>query len=516
MVSAVGVPLGWLTRHQDLRLTVLAGRDGLDRDVVWAHSIELIDPAPWLNGGELVLTTGLRLVAAPDACEDYVARLAKAQVAALGFGVGLSHERVPEPLVEAAEGAGLPLLEVPLPTPFLAVTKAVMERLAQQQYEGLVQASRIQPRMTRAALHGGAQAVVRELAVSTRTAVALLDHEGRVRAAHPPGAGAAETARFAGLGGPERATASASCDQDGVTAVQQVRVGPRVHGRLVLVAERTLTPVDHLLLGHAASLVALEAEKPLRLRDEQNHVNGLFLRLLLDGTVPAAVAREHLAEAGFPVRDGIRVLSLRGGSPRQALEAVGTQYAERGLPVFGRVYEGCAAVLLPAGHAATAHTVVAGARAGLRGHLSAGLSAAHDLAEGPAALTEAMNAASVAQTRGGCDVVLFESLAGGLLAALPETRRVLATLAETQLTPLAAHDTAHGTDLLVSLRAFLEHNGGWEAASAALGVHRHTLRSRMERVRSVLGADLDSAHVRAELLLALSAWQKPDDRGHRG
>jgi hypothetical protein len=29
----------------------------------------------------------------------------------------------------------------------------------------------------------------------------------------------------------------------------------------------------------------------------------------------------------------------------------------------------------------------------------------------------------------------------------------------------------------------------------------------MERAQSVLGVGLDSAHVRAELLLALSAWQ---------
>lgn len=510
----MGVALAWLVRRQDLRLKVLAGRSSLDREVVWAHSIELTDPAPWLNGGELVLTTGLRLVPDSGACEDYVGRLAKAGVAAVGFGVGLTHETVPEALVDAADGVGLPLLEVPLPTPFLAVTKAVMERLAEQQYEGVVQASRIQPRMTRAALRGGAQAVVRELAVSTGTSVVLLDPESKVRAAHPPGAGAPEAALVADLGPPERAAAAVSSGQDGGLAVQQVRVGPRVHGRLGLVADRALTPVDHLLLGHAASLVALEAEKPVRLRDEQNRVNGLFLRMLLDGSIAASAADGHLTEAGFPVRDGIRVLALRGGSPRQALQAVGKELAERGLPLFGRAHGGGAmAVLLPAGHGGTAQTVTDAARARLNSQVWAGLSAAHQLADGPVALTEALNAASVARTRGSRDVVAFESLAGRLLAATPETRTILAALAQAQLAPLALHDTEHGTDLLVSLRAFLEHNGQWEAASAALGVHRHTLRSRMERVRGLVGGDLDSAHVRAELLLALSAWQEPGDHG---
>jgi PucR family transcriptional regulator, purine catabolism regulatory protein len=510
VVNGVGVPLSWLLRRQELRLKMVAGRHALHREVTWAHSIELVDPGPWLAGGELVLTTGLRLPEAVGARQDYIRRLAEARVAAVGFGIGLSHECVPEVLVAAAEQAGLPLLEVPLPTPFVAITKAVMERLAEQQYEGVVQASRIQPRMTRAALRGGAQAVVRELAVSTGTSVVFLDHEGRARAAHPPGTGVPEADVLAGLRPPDDAAAAVSSGPDGVVAAQQVRVGPRAHGRLTLVAGRSLTPVDHLLLGHAASLIALEAEKPLRLRDEQNRVNGMLVRILLDGTGDAAAALDHLTDAGFPVRDGIRVLALRGGIPRQALQAVGEELSERGLPLFGRVHGGCAVVLLPAGHTVTAQTTTEGARARLRSRTWAGLSAAHDLTEGPRALTEALNAASIAQARGSADIVTFDSLAGHLLSAVPETRKVLQSLAETRLAPLAAYDSGHGTDLLTSLRAFLEHNGQWETASRALGVHRHTLRGRMDRVRSLLGADLDSAHVRAELLLALSAWQEPD------
>ena len=27
----------------------------------WVHSSELLDPTPWLSGGELLLTTGLQL-----------------------------------------------------------------------------------------------------------------------------------------------------------------------------------------------------------------------------------------------------------------------------------------------------------------------------------------------------------------------------------------------------------------------------------------------------------------------
>jgi purine catabolism regulator len=95
-------------------------------------------------------------------------------------------------------------------------------------------------------------------------------------------------------------------------------------------------------------------------------------------------------------------------------------------------------------------------------------------------------------------------------------RAALESLAEARLGPLSAYDTEQGTELVASLRAFLEHNGQWEAASAALSVHRHTLRSRVERIQQVLGTDLGSAHVRAELLLALSVWQEPGQGSYGG
>ncbi|MEV7739535.1 helix-turn-helix domain-containing protein [Streptomyces sp. NPDC088921] len=122
----------------------------------------------------------------------------------------------------------------------------------------------------------------------------------------------------------------------------------------------------------------------------------------------------------------------------------------------------------------------------------------------------------MAQARGSQAVASFRVPGRPTPRRHPGDEKILATLAEAQLAPLAAHDTAHGTDLLVSLRAFLEHHGQWEAAFTALGVHRHTLRSRIERVRGLLGADLDSAHVRAELVLASSAWQEPGGSDRTG
>src|SRR3954447_13773546 len=106
----------------DLDVRLHAGEAGLDRPVRWVHISELLDPTPWLSGGELLLTTGLQL-GDPAQVRAYVERLAGHQLAGLGFGTGFDHETVPKALIDAAEARGFPLFEVPYEVPFIALTE---------------------------------------------------------------------------------------------------------------------------------------------------------------------------------------------------------------------------------------------------------------------------------------------------------------------------------------------------------------------------------------------------------
>lgn len=312
---------------------------------------------------------------------------------------------------------------------------------------------------------------------------------------------------------------------------QAVRVGRRVHGRLVLVTENATNTADRLLLGHAVSLIALDREQPRRARDELNRLGTTLCELLLAGPVDNSLPRppelsvhSGSVETGGPpgrtsgtfVRSerrtelsvdpgsvenggplartngtfvlseqGLRVLGERGlcvvvvfdVEARRALAAADRVLAEHGLPLLATVRGEQVIVLVPSD-----------LDIDVGGH--AGRSVACEADGLPAALRQALTAARVARSRD-VPLVRFESLAGHLLASAPETRAVLAA----RLTPL------NGTGLAETLRAFLEHNGHTEATSAALGVHRHTLRARLERIRGLLDVDLDDAYVRAELLL---------------
>ncbi len=53
------------------------------------------------------------------------------------------------------------------------------------------------------------------------------------------------------------------------------------------------------------------------------------------------------------------------------------------------------------------------------------------------------------------------------------------------------------------LEVWLEHNGSWGTAAGALGIHRHTLRHRVDGASLRLGLDLETFGGRAELWNAL-------------
>lgn len=120
-----------LARYSTLNVTVAVGGPGLDRPVRWAHSTELLDPRPYLHGGELVLTVGSGLTD-PERCAAFVHALTECRVAALGLGIGDVHNGPPEALLTSCEEAAIPLLLVPPTTPFIEITELLAEHRIRQ------------------------------------------------------------------------------------------------------------------------------------------------------------------------------------------------------------------------------------------------------------------------------------------------------------------------------------------------------------------------------------------------
>lgn len=532
--------LASLAHHSALKLTVLAGEDRLDTPVRWAHVSELIDPVPYMEGGELLLITALKLDAEdPEVARRYVRRVAGAGVVGLGFAVGVNYEDVPEALLTAAREEDFPLLAVPRRTPFVAISKAVSAAVAADQYRAVTEGFEAQRELTRAALSAeGPAELLARLAAHLKGWAALYDASGAVVAAAPDWA-ARRAARLsddiAKLRERPAPASSVVPDTEGEDRVelQSLGTGRRARGVLAVGTGAPLGTAERYAVHSAVALLTLTTERSRALQEAEQRLGAAVLRMLLAGEPDHARAVAGRLYGGL-LDAPFRVLVAEpvpgsGGEERSAAEPTAVLDALADAMESAAARSGEAVLAVPDGarltvlvadggaaaEACAAHAAALEARAGastpkrapgaLRATpgLAVGLSAPAGPAAAATAHRQAEQAMSVARRR--CRVLVeHEDVAAGSVLPLLADDAVRA-FADGMLRALHDHDATGRGDLVASLRAWLSRHGQWDAAAADLGVHRHTLRYRMRRVEEILGRSLDDPDVRMELWLALKA-----------
>ncbi|MGW8744322.1 PucR family transcriptional regulator [Streptomyces sp. WAC 04229] len=535
--------LASLVHHSALKLTVRAGEDRLDTPVRWAHVSELADPVPYMEGGELLLITALKLDAEdPAAMHRYVKRLADAGVVGLGFAVGVNYDEIPGALVDAARKEGLPLLEVPRRTPFLAISKAVSAAIAADQYRAVTAGFAAQRELTRRALTDGPEGLLAALASQVDGWAALYDASGAVVATAPEWAGrragrlTADVRRLRERPAPASAVVGGAEDPEHPENADRVELhslgtSRRPRSALAVGTAAALGTAERYAVHSAVALLTLTTERSRSLYEAGLRIDEAVLRMLLAGEPDHArtVAGDlygGLLDAPFRIIVAESVPSAArahgrgsaagtGGDRLGALAEVVESAAARAGEAVLAVPEGERLVMLATDGGAAVAACVEYASAletgrpapdpagGDEDGLTVGLSAPSGPIAASAAYKQAEQALSVARRRGRVCVEHEHLAAGSVLPLLADD--AVRAFADGLLRALRDHDATGRGDLVASLRAWLSRHGQWDAAAADLGVHRHTLRYRMRRVEEILGRSLDDPDVRMELWLALKA-----------
>jgi PucR family transcriptional regulator, purine catabolism regulatory protein len=493
-----------LLRRRDLGLTLAVDESALpqgalDRPIRWVHNSDLSDPTPFLSEGLALLTTGTQFADAADAAEydEYVRRLSTRGVLGLGFGTEVVREGVPPLLVAACHDAGMPLFAVPYRTPFIAVARANAEAIAAEAYARRSWALAAQRAIAIAALRpDGLTATLAELAHQLGTWVGLFDAAGALWHEHP--AGSLEDGTAAALSGEvagvlrRGASAGSSLRLDG-TAFTLQTLGRRAHLRgVIAIAAGELDQESRGVVTAVVALAGLALEQQEGVGRARALLRAGVLQTLRsdDPTLARRVARDMWG--GLPPAP-IAVAVTDASARRDAVgEWLELRADDDGRALFfGRADDGMVLVL-PAESDGIVDELADrfGARVGVS------RPAAYD------GFSQALRQAEVALRRGVSAVARFADVAtSGVLSAL-ETDAGRA-LAHSAIAPLLRHDQENGTELVATLRAWLEHDARFDAAGAFLGVHRHTVRARVAQAQQLLGVDLGSFAARAELWAAL-------------
>ena len=458
-------------------------------DIRWVATSELPDPAPFFEGGEVLLTTGLQTTEWRNEWQQYVDSLVDAGTVAIGMATGLTYTRSPDELVAACRQAGLNLFEVPRRTPFVAVSHTISRLLAEEEEAGAREALAVQRKLTAAAAKPNpARTVSQVLADALGGATAVLTTDGRVQL-EPIGRRsgeldlselASELRRMHLRGSRSAATVT---NPQGTTLLQPIGVSRPRSRVLVALGPPRLTEAQRSAVTTAVALLSLIAE-------QQQHSAATYRRLRRRAVDLLVTGDGHTAELLLQTEPTPRALptSLRlvlASGPGPQIEDIVTALEDRYIVVAESDTQLC--VVAPNTRAAEIASYLA--QAGMR--------------VGTGSAVDAEHASESYRT------------AGLALAQASPTTPVVEWEHILRQGPLGLIDTANAQRFAASflgsldpeqvetLRCFLRHHGSRLKVAEELGLHRNTVRNRLEAIGAALPGSLDDPQIRASAWIAL-------------
>ncbi len=515
---------------------VVGGRTGLSREVRWVHVSELGDIAHLLTGGELLLTTGIALDPTPAGLADYVLSLADVQAAGVVLEAGRRFSSVPEAMAEAADRLGLPVILLRRQIRFVRVTQEAHSFIIDTQLAELQARREIDQIFTELAVEGASvKEIMAQAARMAGSPVLLVGRSHQVLAVD--GGPLTSEAVLASWRAAADRVAPGRRDQRPVQAMGWVvaPVGARGDswGLLAMMntsaawSDRSRAVLDRAAMALALNRLADRDRESLELQAQR-----LFLSEILAGGQPAAALGPRAEALGLPqsgrafVAGCVRPLEPVPKVPGLRGEALGKEIAHLVAAVARQQRIDC----------------LVGVTAPQR--VSLVLSIPHRLPLDPVLmrLSQAMHGTLLAHGTGDALIAFGSRVAemGGIRRSLAEAEQVLSALGdpapkpfyrlpdirlrgllhllrqdqrvesfcERELGPLLAADPDGRGQLLVTLRTYLEAAGNKSHAATRLGVSRPTVYSRLDRVKQLLGVNLDSPESRLSLQVAVLALEE--------
>ena len=108
---------------------MIAGSKGLENRVEWVHIVEDIEVADFLNGKELVMTTGIGNIKAAENMMEYTKKLKEKNCSCLIFNIGPYIKEIPKNVIEYCNNNNMPLFTAPWDVKLVKLTRSLCQIL---------------------------------------------------------------------------------------------------------------------------------------------------------------------------------------------------------------------------------------------------------------------------------------------------------------------------------------------------------------------------------------------------
>lgn len=446
----------------------------VERLVRWVHSSEVLEIAPLLRGGELLLSGGEALLAlSADEQEGYVRSLAARHIAALAVQSGQMDGQgaaLPAELVTAANKHGLPLIELRAVAPFVDIAETVNRLVVNEQANAHLVVDDVSRRIARLITDRGPHlpTILEMLARMLEAEVSLVAPDGVLlgRAGRP-------------------------VEDPGSRAVAGIVVGGQLAAQLTLRSPSNDPLLLELAADRLSGILALALAQAFRPTPAQV-ADARLLESLIEGADAPAIRRLWLQSGLQPGRAAAMAV-FRTAGKEVTFPAVERAVHVDGVNVKSHLWDGERAVLLTLpgkDPRAAREAVLRAARDALAGTDIWAVFGPNvsDCVHAHASYVEAQEVVRLGMPVAGEVLDAMDFLGRRVLDAVPDPA-FLDSYVDSALGELLEWDRKHGTDLLATLLCWLDSGCNTTASAVTLSVERQTMHKRLNKINALLGGD---------------------------
>ncbi len=491
--------------------------------------MEVPDVIQWVRPGEFLMTTGYPFRDDPEALAELIPQLAEKGVSAFGIKTKRYLAEVPARVLKLADEYGLPLIELPPPTVFSDVVREVMERVLIRESDQIAELQDRFYRISQSMLSdGGLYAFLDELERTVNNPIVLIDSSDRPHSSHtlqvmlehvdPP-------INWVQLRQQGKLGLSFCTLTDRQVRIYGIEVSERNRqyaALFVFEVNRELTALDTLTIDRVGMLAGFE----LANRNARRNVEAKYIdQFLHDWLVGRIVTRSDLqlrAEAcGCPLDIGTAyhaaILDWKGNTPdigllRAGLTKIRSRATSNNVSMLLTIIDDQLACICSTPQGSTLDQEDK-RRSDIVRTLQATFTGSFSICAGPTVNSSEQLQESWVKARRTVIISRGFALQGEwfdyaklgvytLLDLIPDGPELLEFM-KRYLHPLREYDFKHETLLIDTLKVYFQCNGNMRRTAEALFTHYNTVVYRLDRVRSILGIDLEDADDRLQLQIAI-------------
>lgn len=554
-----------MTMAEPLRRSrLVAGDRGLDNIVQSVNVMEVPNILDWVRPGELLVTTMYPLRDDPGAVKALVPKLAEKGLAGLAVTPSGYLEAFPQAMLDAANRLAFPLIELPPNVSFIDIIQPLTTEILSLQANELRESQRIHRHFIELVLGGGGyNEIAQGIAQHLGSSVTIVDRFRRLLGSgtligrpqphrsfiHDDGTGdvyldghyqrlpagplPAGEARHISLDGPGGTVDVLVCP---------VKVGSMALGEILVWGPlpQSLRAMDLIAIEHGSTVAALKMMEMRSISQvEERFRNEILEGLLSEHSADRQRAIQLSQDLGSRLNPPFVVILIGPDLPAGAALSkaqsseqsdvhsslhLARRYLRALQPEASFWYQGPRQVVF--------FPVSADRRGGLRESLtqdlrrvcervasdnppytvSAGVSGVANMLskfqEAYQGARRSLDMGRLLQGQRSSVVTHYEDLGLFRVLSLAESPSGLERFCHATLGALIDYDRANGTELVMTLRVYLDSNQNGARAAKTLFIHYNTLRYRLDRIAEILGhgVDLENPQQRLTLEVALQLF----------